>query len=168
MKIHLIAFGKLKNPGFRETADYLIRNVQPWVKLEEHEIKPLEIPDKSEATRKQIQAREAELFLEQLKKIITPRGVICLLDEAGKSQDTQASARQLRSFEDESFSEVVFGVGSSLGWEPALKKNSSGHTPKILSFGPQTLSHELARIILLEQIYRALSVVRGHPYHNQG
>jgi 23S rRNA (pseudouridine1915-N3)-methyltransferase len=160
MKLQLIAFGKLKTPGLREAAEYYSKILRPWAPLEEIELKPLEVPDKSAATRKQIQEREAELLL----KKIPERGVFYLLDEGGRAQDTQKWASLVREWEGASLSSVSLCVGSSLGFSDGLRKRARG----LLSLGPQTMSHELARVVLLEQVYRAWSVTRGHPYHNEG
>jgi 23S rRNA (pseudouridine1915-N3)-methyltransferase len=110
------------------------------------------------ATRARIQKAEAELFLARVS-----RGArILLLDETGKAAPTLEWARRVRDWETNA-PEVVCGIGSSLGWDPELKKKA-----ELIGLGAQTLSHELARVVLCEQLYRALSVVRGHPYHNEG
>ena len=164
MKLHLVAFGKLKAPGLREAADYYLRNIAPWVTVQEHELKPLSVPDKSPSTRVQIQEKEGELLIERLSPLLGSRGAFYLMDEVGKAHTTQAWAQMVRHWESESTSAVALCLGSSLGWSPALRGKARG----LLSLGPQTLPHELARVVLLEQAYRAWSVVRGHPYHNEG
>ncbi|MBC7387253.1 MAG: 23S rRNA (pseudouridine(1915)-N(3))-methyltransferase RlmH, partial [Cryobacterium sp.] len=63
-----------------------------------------------------------------------------------------------------SIPEVAFCVGSSLGFSEALRGKARG----LFSLGPQTLSHEIARLVLAEQLYRSFSVLRGHPYHHEG
>jgi 23S rRNA (pseudouridine1915-N3)-methyltransferase len=158
MRLHLLNFGKLKTPGLRETADYYLRNARPWVEIEETELKPVPVPDKSPATRVKIQTEEAELVLKRLAGV----RAIYLLDETGKVRRTLEWAEQVREWE--SVGSVGLVIGSSLGFAPELKKKARG----LLSLGPQTLSHELARVVLLEQLYRAWSVTRGHPYHNEG
>jgi 23S rRNA (pseudouridine1915-N3)-methyltransferase len=160
VKLQLIAFGKLKTPGLRDSADYYAKIFRPWAPLEEIELKPLEVPDKSAAIRRQIQEREAELLLKKLPE----RGVFYLLDEAGKAMDTQKWAGLVREWEGSSLSAVSLCVGSSLGFSDGLRRRARG----LLSLGPQTMSHELARVVLMEQLYRAWSVTRGHPYHNEG
>ncbi|MCM2322075.1 MAG: 23S rRNA (pseudouridine(1915)-N(3))-methyltransferase RlmH [Oligoflexia bacterium] len=160
MRLVLVTFGKLKTPGLREAADHYLKLLAPWVSLEETELKPLAVPDKSPATRKLIQQREGELLLKRTSKL---RGFY-LLDEGGKSQPTHGWANLVKTWEREGLSEVALCVGSSLGFSPAVRAASRG----ILSLGPQTLPHELARVVLLEQLYRAWSVVKNHPYHNEG
>lgn len=164
MKLYLVAFGKLKAPGIRETVDYYVRNAKAFCAIEEVELKALPVPDKSPATRALIQAKEAELLEERLGKLLSARGIFLLLDEKGKGAITLEWANQLRGYEDGSVPEVAFCVGSSLGFSDALKKKARG----LFSLGPQTLSHEIARLVAAEQLYRALSVMRGHPYHHEG
>jgi 23S rRNA (pseudouridine1915-N3)-methyltransferase len=164
LKLYLVAFGKLKTPGIRETVDYYVRNAGAFTPCEEIELKALPVPDKSAATRALIQAKEAELLEERLAKTLSSRGVFFLLDEKGKPGVTLEWANQLRKLEESSIPEVAFCIGSSLGFSDALRKKARG----LFSFGPQTLSHEIARLVAAEQLYRALSILRGHPYHHEG
>jgi 23S rRNA (pseudouridine1915-N3)-methyltransferase len=158
MRLHLLSFGRLKTPGLRETADYYLRNASSWVDIEETELKPLPVPDKSPSTRVKIQTEEADQVLKRLAGV----RAIYLLDETGKVRRTLEWAEQVREWE--AIGSVGLVIGSSLGFAPELKKKARG----LLGLGPQTLSHELARVVLLEQLYRAWSVTRGHPYHNEG
>jgi len=165
MKVHLLAFGKLKTPGLREAADYYQTILRPWVSLEETELKPYPVPDKSPSMRKKVQEREGEILLAKVDSALSSnRGALYLLDETGKSQPTMAWADMIRQWESESWTDLVICIGGSLGFSPAVRARARG----TLALGPQTLSHELARIVLLEQLYRAWSVTRGHPYHNEG
>jgi 23S rRNA (pseudouridine1915-N3)-methyltransferase len=164
MKIHLLAFGKLKAPGIRETVDYYVRNTKAFTPIEEIELKALPVPDKSPATRALVQAKEAEILAERLGKILSPRGVFYLLDERGKAATTLEWSERFRELEAGSVPEAAFCIGSSLGFADALKKKARG----LFSLGPQTLSHEIARLVAAEQIYRAFTVLRGHPYHHEG
>jgi 23S rRNA (pseudouridine1915-N3)-methyltransferase len=159
VRLLVLAFGKLKTPGMRESADYFARNLGPWAKLEEVELKPLPAPDKSAATRTLIQDREAALVQEHLDQLNHPR--LILMDETGRMLPTSGWADRVRDWESEG-RPIVLVLGSSLGLAPSLKKQSHD----TLALGPQTLSHELARVVLFEQLYRAWSVTRGHPYHN--
>lgn len=164
MKLAVLAFGKLKTPGLHDSADYYRKLIRTWVPIQELELKPLPVPDKSPATRAKIQEKEAELLDEKLDGILSGRGVFYLLDEGGKARTTEQWASLVTEWESGSIPEVALCIGSSLGFSDAMRKRARG----ILSLGPQTLPHELARVVLLEQVYRAWSVTRGHPYHVQG
>lgn len=172
MRVRIVAFGKLKTPGLREALDYYIRNLKPWADVEEVELKPLSVPDKSPATRKKIQEKESELLLEKLcsspkshgKHQGEARRALILLDESGLALPTREWSARLRSWEESGTREACFCIGSSLGFAPSLRARAHA----VLSLGAQTLPHELARVVLGEQLYRAFSVLQGHPYHNEG
>lgn len=164
MKIWVFAFGRLKTPGLREAAHYYSGLLRTWVTLEEVELKPLPVHDKTPATRKQIQEKEGELLVERISKQLSSRALIYLLDEEGKCLSTQHWAQRVRDWESRGIPDLALCIGSSLGFSAQVKKAAHGS----LSFGPQTLPHELARVVLYEQIYRAWSVTRNHPYHNEG
>lgn len=164
MKLTIIAFGKLKTPGLAESAQYYQKLLRTWVPIQEVELKPMSVPDKSSATRAKIQEKEAVLLNDRLSTVLSSRGVFYLLDEGGKDRTTAQWADLVRDWEGSSLPEIALCIGSSLGFSESLRQRARG----ILSLGPQTLPHELARVVLLEQIYRAWSVTRGHPYHVQG
>jgi len=164
MKVHLIAFGKLKAPGLRVATDYYLRNLGAFTSITEHELKSIHVSDKSPSTRLQIQKKEEQMLKDKLDSILSSRGQFYLMDESGKALSTLEWANRAQAWEDESVPEVALCIGSSLGFSSALKKEARG----LFSLGPQTLSHEIARLVLAEQLYRMWSVARGHPYHHEG
>jgi 23S rRNA (pseudouridine1915-N3)-methyltransferase len=151
MRVHLVAFGKLRTQGLKETQEYYEKLIRTWVDLKVHELKAL-------GSREE----EADALDTFFDRRLGSRARIYLLDERGKSLPTSAWADQVRSWESASLTDLVFCIGGALGLHPRLQSRASG----LLSLGPQTTSHELARILLSEQLYRAWSVTRGHPYHN--
>jgi len=164
MNLKIAAFGKLKTPGLREALDYYLRNLRPWAQVEELELRPIPVPDKSPATRAEIQRKEGEILLEKLELSLSSRGILVLLDEGGKSLPSREWAAQLQQWERDGVRETCFAIGGSLGFSEETRSRSR----KILSLGPQTLPHELARVVLGEQLYRAYSLINGHRYHNEG
>ena len=92
MKLHLFAFGKLRTPGLREAADYYQKVIQPWVPLEEVELKPVPVPSKSASVRTQVQEKETLLLREKLANRLSSRGIYYLLDESGKAMNTRSWA----------------------------------------------------------------------------
>ena len=167
MRVAVYAFGKLKTPGLREASDYYKKLTQSWIPIEEIELKPLSVPDKQPQTRLQIQTKEGEILLSRLnpsKNDLGGRHLVYLLDETGKTKTTAEWAQDLRIWENTSIQRVSFCIGSSLGFSTEVRQLAKG----CISLGSQTLPHELCRVVLLEQLYRAQSVVRGHPYHNSG
>jgi 23S rRNA (pseudouridine1915-N3)-methyltransferase len=164
VKTQIIAFGKLKTPGLRDAMDYYSKILGPWSSVQEIELKPINVPDKSKATRKQIQEKEGKLLLGKLEDSLASRGILVLLDETGKALKTQEWADKITRWKDEGVREVSFCIGSSLGFSSEVRRQAQFS----FSLGPQTLSHELARTVLAEQLYRAWSVIQRHPYHNEG
>jgi len=86
---------------------------------------------------------------------------IIALDASGRSFSSSALARELRAIEARWPHPVGFVIGSDLGLDPALLERAD----LVLSFGPMTLGHELARLVLYEQVYRCLALARGIKYH---
>ncbi|MBI4369036.1 MAG: 23S rRNA (pseudouridine(1915)-N(3))-methyltransferase RlmH [Elusimicrobia bacterium] len=160
MKIKIFAFGKLKSPGVRQSADYYLRLSRSWCQIEEHELPALKIPAKTPALRLKIQRDEFKIITERLGANLPQT---YLLDENGKSCRSREWADLLADAE-RNGQNVNFLIGSSFGICPDLKALAKGS----LSLGPQTISHELSRVVLLEQLFRALSILRSHPYHNEG
>ena len=133
------------------------------------ELKPIKVTEKSDSLRSSIPEKEGEAILELMESpsFKTQAGrapQVWCLDETGKSMKTTEWADSLRTLSDRGSGELVLIIGGSLG----LGENILKASHKKVCFGPQTLSHELARLILVEQLYRALSFLAGHPYHNEG
>lgn len=169
MRVTVVAFGKLKTPGMKEAAEYYRKLCGSWTRLEEIELKPFKVHDKGAIARKRVQDEEAVLLLERLESHCGSdskgRREIFLLDELGENFSTLEWSRFLDQQEQKSLSHLVFCIGSSLGFGDEVRKRANKRT---LSLGRQTFPHELSRVALYEQIYRAYSVLRGHPYHNEG
>jgi 23S rRNA (pseudouridine1915-N3)-methyltransferase len=88
--------------------------------------------------------------------------ILILLDSRGKQLTSEALAEHLGRLRDSSTQSVVLAIGPHDGWTDAARARAS----LILSLGNITLPHELARTVLAEQIYRALTILAGHPYHS--
>jgi 23S rRNA (pseudouridine1915-N3)-methyltransferase len=86
-----------------------------------------------------------------------------LLDGRGKQMSSEAMAAWLGRQRDDGAQHLVFAVGPADGWSDETRKRAS----MLLSLGPMTLAHALARLVIAEQIYRALTILAGHPYHRQ-
>lgn len=89
------------------------------------------------------------------------RPVLCLLDSSGKPLSSEQLASAIERWRDSALQQVFFCIGPADGWSTAAKARAD----LILSLGPMTLAHNIARVVLVEQIYRALSILAGHPYH---
>lgn len=162
MKITLIGFGKLKTQGLREACDAYIKKLSHYCDFQEIELKPTEVTEKSAQASQKIKLDEASRLKEKIAKSCSPRAKMVLLDERGKSLDSVSWAKKIEGFKDSSTPELVFCIGGSLGFLDSLRSDADW----CVNLGPQTTSHELARVILAEQLYRSMSIISGHPYHN--
>jgi 23S rRNA (pseudouridine1915-N3)-methyltransferase len=90
--------------------------------------------------------------------------VVVLLDQRGKQLSSEALAEWLRSLRDEGRQQLVFAIGPADGWSAEERQRAA----MLLSLGPMTLPHELARVVVSEQLYRAFTILAGHPYHRSG
>ena len=88
--------------------------------------------------------------------------ILILLDSRGKQLTSEDFAAHLGRLRDSGAQSVVLAIGPADGWSPAARSRAGF----VLSFGAITLPHELARTVLAEQIYRALTILAGHPYHS--
>lgn len=107
--------------------------------------------------------RTEESLLEWLdrQKGRTPT-LVMLLDSRGKQMSSEAFAEWLGARRNDGSQHIVFGVGGANGWSESARKRAQ----LLLSFGPMTLAHALARLVMAEQIYRAFTILTGHPYHS--
>ena len=86
---------------------------------------------------------------------------LILLDESGKSMGSEAFAARIGDMRDTGARSVVFAIGGADGHDPELRKNAA----LVLSFGVMTWPHQIVRVMLAEQLYRATTILSGHPYH---
>jgi len=144
VKIQIAWIGKTKEAAIRAlTEEYLIR-ISRYVPAESHEM-----------------AAEPAL-LEKAEDITgRVRPVLVLLDSRGRQFTSEEFADLLRDQQDRGTQNLFFAVGPADGFSDRAR----GAADLVLSFGKMTLAHELARIVLLEQIYRAFTILKGHPYH---
>ena len=98
-------------------------------------------------------------WAERLKSRTAP--VLVLLDERGKQLSSTAFAEWLRRQRDEGQQRIVFAIGPAGGWSDAERSRAG----LLLSLSPMTLPHEFARVVISEQVYRAFTILAGHPYH---
>ncbi len=87
--------------------------------------------------------------------------VAALLDSRGRQMTSETFAAWLGARRDEGAQQIVFAIGPANGWSDAAR----GRAQLLLSLGPFTLAHALARLVMAEQLYRAFTILAGHPYH---
>lgn len=152
MRLHLVAVGRVSDPGLRAAcAEYLARIRKGW-SLEIHEVRsPAGRFPAAERIR-----REGGRLLEA----IPPRALGVALTRTGRSQSSEGLARRLAGWQ-AAGREVAFVIGGADGLDPRVHQRCG----ESLSLSPLTLPHELARVVLLEQLYRAGTIWGGTPYH---
>ena len=158
MRIVVIAIGRLKQGPERELADrYRERFDDIGRKLG---FRGLEIHEIPESRARDVAARMAEEAT-AISALIPDKSSIIALDERGETIDSAAFARHLGRWRDESVPTAVFLIGGADGLSPELRRKV-----KIsVAFGKATWPHQMVRVMLLEQIYRAATILSGHPYH---
>lgn len=158
MRLTIAAVGRLKDGAERELlARYTERAAALGRGMGLAPIELVEIPEGKAAAKAARMSDEATRLLSRCKEA----GVRVLLDERGKALSSTAFANLLRDCRDRGESHAAFLLGGPDGHGEEARASAT-HT---LSLGPMTLPHGLARIVLAEQIYRATTILAGHPYH---
>lgn len=172
MQWFVLSFGKIKTPGLRLTADHyvkLLRACPQPASFQEVELKAAEVRGKSGAERLDTQSREAQATLDWIARSAGSRPWVVLLSEEGRALRSTDWAKQIDQWELKGFTSLVWVVGGALGLGAELREAIPKRIPgTLLSLGPQTLPHELARVVILEQLYRVAAIRSGHPYHHEG
>jgi len=158
MRIMVIAVGRLKQGPERELADrYAARFDDAGRKLGFRSLEVREIPES--------RARDAATRIAEeagaISALMPEKFVLVALDEDGESIDSSTFARHLGRWRDESVANTIFVIGGADGLSPELQRKAKLK----LAFGRATWPHQLVRVLLLEQIYRAATILAGHPYH---
>jgi 23S rRNA (pseudouridine1915-N3)-methyltransferase len=158
VRVTIAALGKLKSgPEKLLAEDYAARIPTLGKKAG---ITSLTIKDWSESQRPDVAQRMSEE--EALLWSAAPAGAhVIALDERGKTSTSQAFAEKLRQLADRGQNDVVFMLGGPDGHSAKTREKAN----ELLAFGPMTWPHRLARIMLLEQIYRSVTILVNHPYH---
>lgn len=158
MKIIVAAVGRLKRGPETELAGrYLKRAEQTGRSLG---LRQIEIVEIRESKAQDAATRMLEESI-ALANMIPDGAAVILLDEHGDALDSTTFARTISKWREAARPAAVFIIGGADGLAPGLKDKAHLR----LSFGTATWPHQLARVMLLEQIYRAMTILSGHPYH---
>ena len=158
MRLAIAAIGKLKNgPEKLLAEDYAARIPLLGKKAG---ITALKINDWSESQRPDAAQRMGEEHA-QLWSAVPQGAYVIALDERGKAETSKAFATKLGKLAEQAQADVVFLLGGPDGHAPETRARAN----ELLAFGPMTWPHRLARIMLLEQIYRSVTILVNHPYH---
>lgn len=157
-RITIVAAGKIKEKYLRDAAAEYSKRLSRYCRLEIEEVEDEKTPDGASAAEEdQIRAKEGERLL---RKIPADAYVIALAID-GREMSSEKMADWLDKLMIKGASHFVFVIGGSLGLSPEVLARSD----EKLSFSKLTFPHQLARVILLEQIYRDFRIIRNEPYH---
>ena len=150
MKIVILAHGKIKNgPEFELISDYTTRfNKQ----FNGDFLNSLEISESNDVESQ---------FYEKVSKMLDSKQTMVLLDRTGEQFDSKGIAKFVTSLSDKGINQLSFVVGGASGFPKQLTSKAK----KILALSKMVFPHKIARLILVEQLYRAKCIINRHPYH---
>ena len=159
MSTVILCVGKMKEKPYRQMADEYLKRLGRYGKYEEIEIPDLPEPasGSSEALEEQLKAKEGEAILAKIRS----GDRVIALTIGGKRRSSEELAGWLDRLKTGGASRLTFVIGGSLG----LGKNVLARADEELSMSPMTFPHQLARVMLLEQLYRAEKISAGERYH---
>lgn len=158
MKITILAVGKVKESYFRDAIAEYSKRLSKYCKLEIIEVADEKTPDKaSDREEEMIKEKEADRLLKYIKE----DAFVCPLAIEGVQLDSVALAGRIERIGLQGKSHIIFIIGGSLGLHASVLRRAD----MLLSFSAMTFPHQLMRVILLEQIYRAYRIMANEPYH---
>jgi 23S rRNA (pseudouridine1915-N3)-methyltransferase len=153
MQIKVILIGKTSTPYIKEGVDVYLKRLKHYVKLE-----MVEIGDVNYKERDRQKEKEGESILKHIKT----DDVVFLLDEKGDNPTSRDFAQFFQKKMNAGTKQMVLVIGGAFGFSKEVYDRSNG----LLSFSKMTFSHEMIRLFMLEQIYRAFTILKGESYHN--
>lgn len=153
MRITIVAVGKLKEPYWRDAAAEYLKRLRSYAT-----VRVVEVADRDLARGEQL-VRTAEA--EDLRRALPEGAHVVALDAGGTSLASESFAEWMGACGLDGRSHLAFVIGGSAGLAPEILARADDR----ISLGPMTLPHQLARVVLLEQVYRGFRILRGEPYH---
>ena len=157
MKIKLICVGKTSKSFLIEGENEYLKRLKHYLPVER-----IELPDVKNAkklTEEQIKQAEGEMILSK----VNPGETIFLLDEGGKTFSSEQYADFLQQKFNQGGHGLVFVIGGPYGFSPEMYAKANGK----ISLSKMTFSHQMVRMFFLEQVYRAMTILRNEPYHHK-
>jgi len=152
MQITLLTVGKAKEASYRDAAQNYIKRLKHYATFDE-----IEVREERNGQTPDIVQKEGDRLLKALR----PNTFVIALDPVGKSCNSETLAKCLADLSIHRQSRLIFMIGGPFGLAPNVLSRADWR----LSLSPMTFPHELARVILLEQLYRAFTIIRGEKYH---
>ena len=156
MKIQLLLTGKTKFPFIREGLEEYRRRLVHYADFQIRELP--ELKNAGSWPEKKVKGEEARSIM----KTIGPGDYVVLLDERGKALTSKAFAGWLEKKQHGSYRTMLFVIGGAFGFGEEVYRRAN----LVLSLSEMTFSHQLVRLVFMEQIYRAFTIIRGEPYHH--
>ncbi|WP_299161658.1 23S rRNA (pseudouridine(1915)-N(3))-methyltransferase RlmH [uncultured Eudoraea sp.] len=157
MRIKLLTIGKTDNGELQKLIDVYLKRLKHYVKFE-----LVVLPDikntKNLSASDQME-KEAELILKNINSTDT----VFLLDENGKEYTSVGFANQLQKHMNSGIKEWVLVIGGPYGFSDSIRHKANGQ----ISLSKMTFSHQMVRLFIVEQIYRAFTILRNEPYHHK-
>ncbi len=153
MKLKIAWIGKTKEPAIQSLTDEYLVRLSRYV-----QVNGLALRDEAALLGMCGRANPAKAS----KSTNAGKSTLVLMDSDGKQLSSEEWARFLGDYFDRNALPLVFAIGPADGFSEAAR-GAAQHT---ISLGRITLAHELARVVLLEQVYRAFTILKGHPYHS--
>lgn len=153
MRLTVVAVGKLKEPHWRAAAEEYLKRLRPYAAVD-----VVEVPDR-DISRDRAQALSAEA--DDILRALPASAYAVVLDEGGRERSSRELSAWLDDLGVRGVSHVAFAIGGSAGLDERLRESARER----LSLSRMTFPHQLARVLLLEQLYRAFKISHGEPYH---
>lgn len=158
MKITIAAVGKIKEKYLKDGIAEYVKRLSRFAEVELIEVEDEHAPESlSSAQESQVKMKEAERLLRRIKE----GSYLILLDLAGKQLTSEEFSSKLENIMLSGNSQITFIIGGSLGLDQSLVNAADFR----ISFSKMTFPHQLARLILLEQVYRAFKILKNETYH---
>jgi 23S rRNA (pseudouridine1915-N3)-methyltransferase len=155
VKISIICLGKTREGFIRDGIEKYLRYLQPYAPAEIREIREEKVHDLRDAPK--VRQREAA----KVAKVLPPGAYVVALDERGKEFTSHEFAEFLNRSLERGTREMTFVIGGAMGLDEAVTQRAD----TVLALSRWTLTHEMARLVLLEQLYRAFTIIKGKTYH---
>ncbi len=155
MKLVLICIGKTRERFIQEGIAKYLRYLKPYADIDIKELKEEKIQDLKDAPR--VRKREAEKIL----RAAPARSFLVALDERGREYTSHEFAQFINDYLETGVREIVFIIGGAMGLDESITERAN----RVVAMSRWTITHEMARLVLLEQLYRAFTIIKGKTYH---
>jgi len=152
LKLRVVWVGKSRDPWVKEVVAEYAGRIRRYAPLELSEAR-----DEKGAEAEEMRRRECE----RLEKLVPPGATLVLLDERGEQMDSPGLAAYIGRQRDCGTAELVFAIGGAYGFSEEFRRRG-----RLLALSKLTFTHQMVRVFLLEQIYRAFTILNNEPYHH--